>query len=874
MRELKIWLKAKINSVQGSRLLITFAVTSLLPILAWILDFALSDIPFNLQTFILRQFQNPLLLIIDLCPFANTAAMFIIFKLREKERAEFVQQLQMKEEEISKNAEFAKKIGEGDYESEFEIHNENDVLGRSLLLMRDNLLANYRKESAQSWISEGKELISSILRMHNKLDNLSYDVLVNIIRYIQTIQGAIYLFDEEKQVLVNLATYAYNRRKFIQQEFKIGQGLIGQCAYEMDYIYRTEIPDDYVTITSGILGDKKPVSLLIVPLIANEKLQGVIEFASLKEYSELTIQFLREIGEIIARTFFNLKVNQRTERLLQEAQEMTKVLRENEEQLRQNAEEMRATQEELERSNEKLEAQIKEVENAQKRLHSLLENASEIITIYDKNLRMTYVSPSVVNILGFSPEEMMLGKDMERLTRKGEMEYKRMLDMLLNNPAESITIQFTYIKKDGKKIFLETTGRNLLHDTAVNGIILNSQDITARKRAEKEERMRSRMQSLSENSLDMIIRLNIAEQFFYANPVVESYLGTKPEDMINKRIREINIPEVFAGFFSEAINTIKTRPQKLTTQLTLPGNNDTDEERILKIDGIPEFSENENELETILFVAHDITEAKRIEREIQEKNRKIEDSINYAQRIQTAILPNTKTIREVFPKSFIFYKPRDVISGDFPWFFRKNDVIYVAVVDCTGHGVPGALLSFIAYFTLNNVVDHDENITAGEILDRVHYSVRTTLNQDKPDARARDGMDIAFCKINLKKKELQYAGAHRTLLCLRKGELFEYKGNRKAIGGIPILKKPEKNFTNYTIHLKEGDKFFFFSDGITDQIGGNLYEKYSAKRIKSVILENPNFNMAQFNNYFAKDFKDWMQLKKQIDDVLLIGIEI
>jgi serine phosphatase RsbU (regulator of sigma subunit) len=116
----------------------------------------------------------------------------------------------------------------------------------------------------------------------------------------------------------------------------------------------------------------------------------------------------------------------------------------------------------------------------------------------------------------------------------------------------------------------------------------------------------------------------------------------------------------------------------------------------MSMDAIPEF--NENELETILFVGHDITEAKQIELEIQDKNRKIEDSINYAERIQSSILPDSDLIRIYLPKSFIFYVPRDVVSGDFPWFFKRGDDIYIAAVDCTGHGVPGALLSFIGYF--------------------------------------------------------------------------------------------------------------------------------------------------------------------------------
>ncbi len=845
----------------------------IIPLMAWIAVIAATDKSLSWGFLKEMHNDNPLFWFVYLIPVGVFVSMNLVQRHWKNEKTEYQKQLKEKEIRIDRNARFAKEIGEGNYNTSFEGVDENDILGSSLLLMRDNLLENNKKEAEQSWIAEGKDIISNILRMHNKIDELSYDVIVNLIKYIDAIQGALYIYDDEKDVLINLATYAYNRKKYINQEFKVGHGLIGQCAYEMDIIYRTEIPDDYVTITSGILGDQKPQSILIVPLISDEELQGVIEFASLeKDFSELKIRYLKELGEIIARTVFNLKINQRTEKLLQESQKMTEELRENEEQLRQNAEEMRATQEELEKSNEKLETQIQQVENAQKRLYSLLENASEIISIYDEHMKMTYVSPSVTKILGFTPEEMMRGKDIDRLTRRGEASMTEMFEFLRENPKKSYTIQYTYMKKDGTKIFIEATGRNLLNDPAINGIILNSQDITERKRAEKEERLKSKMQSLSENSLDMIIRVSTAGQFFYANPIIHDYIGLTPKDIINKTINSVKFSEVLQAYFKEAIVEIKQKPEKTNYELILPPEDGMNEEdRYMSIDAIPEF--NENELETILFVGHDITEAKRIEQEIQEKNKKIEDSINYAERIQGSILPDNSIIREVLPKSFIFYRPRDVVSGDFPWFFKKNGIIYIAAVDCTGHGVPGALLSFIGYFLLNNIVDHDREYTASQICDNLHYQVRSTLKQDREGANARDGMDIAFCKIDLQKKEVQYAGAHRPLYLLRDGELIEYKGDRKAIGGIPHRKKAEQDFKNYVINFKKNDKIFFFSDGLPDQLGGPEKKKYSAKRIREALLEHADFSMEGYNKYFDDDFTSWKGDTKQIDDVLLIGIE-
>ncbi len=851
-------------------IIIGVAASLIFPFAAWLIDIISSDLPITPESIGQIHSNNIAHWFIDAIPVIIGAIIYIYYLKRKKEKDLFEEIIEQRDIDIDRNATFAKKIGEGKYDADFEVKDENDVLGKSLLRMRDNLLENNRKERERNWIAEGKDIIADILRLHNDTEELAYDVLVRLIKYVDIIQGALYIYDEEENKLTNFATYAYNRKRFINQEFQIGEGLIGECAYEMDYIYRTEIPDDYATITSGILGDKKPKSLLIIPLIADEKLQGVIEFADIKEeIPELTINFLRELAEIIARTLYNLKMNQKTEKLLQESQQMTQELKENEEELRQNAEEMRATQDELEKSNKKLEAQVKEVENAQKRLKALLENASEVISIYDKELKLKYQSPNVENILGYTQEEMMRGKDMERLTAKGEAALKDMFKQLQDEPNKSQTIQYTYIKKDGKKIFLETTGRNLLEDPAINGIILNSRDITERKRAEKEERMKSKMQSLSENSPDLILRLNTRGQFFYANPVSKDYVGLDPNEILNTRISDVDMEEALVNFFNDSIEKIKKNNEKQNTELTIP--TATLGDRIMNFKAIPEF--NENELETILFVGHDITEAKRIEMEIQKKNKQITDSINYAQRIQSSILPDTSIVQEHLPKSFVFYEPRDVVSGDFPWFFKKEDIIFIAAVDCTGHGVPGALLSFIGYFQLNNIVDHNKNYTAAQVLDKLHFGVRNTLKQNRFDAEARDGMDIALCRIDKKKKELQYAGAHRPLYLLRDGELEQYKGNRKAIGGIPHRKKPEKDFVNHVIKYKEGDKIFFFTDGLPDQIGGEEKRKYTPKRVRENIVNNKELTMQQFSSFFSSDYRNWKQNNKQIDDVLLIGIE-
>ncbi|MCK4881139.1 MAG: PAS domain S-box protein, partial [Bacteroidales bacterium] len=719
-----------------------------------------------------------------------------------------------------------------------------------------------------------KDLVSKVLREQNEMEELSFQVLKVLNSYIQSTQAAFYLYNEESKLLINTATYAYNRKKYLEQEFKIGEGLVGQCAFEMDYIYRTEIPEDYTTISSGILGDQKPESILLVPLISNEVLQGVLEFAFLKErIPKLTIQFLLELGEIIARTILNLKMNLRTQRWLEESRTMTEELQKNEAQLQKTAKEMVSAQNNLERANIQLEGKINEARQANDRLHLMLEHASEIISIYDRDATLTYISPSVINIFGYSVEEMMAGKDLERIGKDDATRLRRIFDHLQENPGAIESLEYSFIKKNGERIFLRTSCRSMLDDTAIKGFLLNTTDITESVRVEREQRLKTRMQSLSENSTDLILRISTSGDIYYANPIVEEYTDIAPSSIVNRNISEVPFKQAITTLLDEILTSMAQSPVKKNFQLTLSmerGGFRT--ERILNVYAIPEFQGKE--LETILIVGHDITEAKQIEKEIKVQNRKVQDSINYAERIQSSILPDIARIRKAFPRSFVYYQPRDVISGDFPWFFETDDSFYIAAVDCTGHGVPGALLSLVGLFLLNNITGLNPGISAGDLCESLHLEVRKALKQDRDKSETRDGMDMALCRFMKKRPVMEFAGAHRPLYLLSEGEVTIHKGDRKAIGGLKHPRKPEKPFTNMEVPYRPGDKFFFFTDGLTDQMGGPEGLKYGSGRVRQVLLENAGYTIPQFNDHFRSDFAAWMGNDQQLDDLLLIGIEV
>jgi len=785
---------------------------------------------------------------------------------------EFAEIMHDKNDIITNNALFAKSIGDGDFDNnDFEELNKKDLLTKSLISMRHNLKENKEEEQRSIWINNGKGLISDELRKTTNLDALSFNVLKSLLEYCNIIQGRFYIWDKESKEYTLRASYAYNRKKNFKDSFKIGEGLIGASAYEFLSIYRTEIPAEYTTITSGILKDKKPGSIFIMPLVSENMVQGVIEVADINGFIEgRKRELIETIGPIIGQVLFSVNVNANTKLLLDESQALTEELRKNEEELQQNAEEMLITHEELEKTNEELEQQINEAKISKGRLHSLLVNASEVISIFNGNGEIIYESPSIESILGYTATELIGTNGINRVFPDHISLVIGTFKELLRNPNDSVNYSFKIIKKDGTTIWVETTGRNMLDNPSVQGIIFNTRDITVQRMADKERLMKSQMQSLSENSPDLIIRFGIDGKLHYVNPKVNEYLGFSQDQLQEKMLNDTDLREDIKKLFNERISTTISNNTILETEFETTINN---KKVCLKINTIPEYNDYK-EIRSILLVAHDLTEIKAIEREVVEKNHKLNDSINYAQRIQTAILPTNETIKTHFSDSFIFYKAKDVVSGDYPWFKANTDGIYVAAVDCTGHGVPGALLSFIGYFLLNNIVDTSPNDNSAKLLDKFDAEVKMTLKQGEGRKNTRNGMDIALCKFSNDCKQLSFAGAHRPLYIMRDNELLHFKGDRRAIGGIRNKNKELKDFTNHSIDLFKGDRIFIFSDGLSDQFKEGSLEKFQEKQVRQILQESNDLSMADIHNIFEQRLSEWQGNYRQIDDMLLIGIEI
>jgi PAS domain S-box-containing protein len=359
----------------------------------------------------------------------------------------------------------------------------------------------------------------------------------------------------------------------------------------------------------------------------------------------------------------------------------------------------------------------------------------------------------------------------------------------------------------------------------------------------------------------------------HGNDIILSSSNPEIIETIKKSIQE----KTFAVYESKVITK---EDKKLHIQSTLT----------------PILDEN-GDVKKIVIIDSDITELKQTEDALLRKNKDILDSIHYAYRIQQAMLPPIEDISRGATDSFVFFQPKDIVSGDFYWFHQlhSQEKFYpqymIAAADCTGHGVPGAFMSMVGNNLINQIVIENNITKPSTILNYLNKNIKTALHQDTiEEGQVRDGMDISFCSIDPENHRLYYAGANRPLLRIRKNKekiedkesvfnrksivtedyiLDEFIADRKAIGGYT---DKEFEFTPRVIKIEPGDSFYMYTDGYIDQFGGENGKKFMTKRFKQLLLTIQDKNMAEQHIILKQEFTEWLGDMEQIDDVLVIGI--
>lgn len=370
----------------------------------------------------------------------------------------------------------------------------------------------------------------------------------------------------------------------------------------------------------------------------------------------------------------------------------------------------------------------------------------------------------------------------------------------------------------------------------------------------------------------LIVVVNQQGKVEYVSPSTKRMLGFEPEQLLGEGWWDLTRIDILER---EAVKELTMQQLQQNSMVeSLPY------ERLLKTatggDKWILWNTSKGPSNTLIGIGHDITDRKKAEQKLIEKHKELEqqnkdmlDSIQYASRIQEAILPDIEKIKNAFSDAFVLYQPKDVVSGDYYFFYQRGSKSFVAAVDCTGHGVPGALMSIIANGILKEVIVKKGITEPSEILYALDEELFAALN--KKGEITSDGMDVALAVFDSENNSVRYSGAFRPMILLRDNELIEFEANRYPIGFYADV---EKIFVSKEIELKKEDTFYFFTDGYCDQFGGELKKKFNKKRFKELLLSLQGMEMKEQHSFLQYALLNWRQGEPQMDDVCIIGVRI
>ncbi len=536
----------------------------------------------------------------------------------------------------------------------------------------------------------------------------------------------------------------------------------------------------------------------------------------------------------------------------------------------------------------------KALKTNEERFRILLQNSSDIIAVYDVNGNTVFNSQAA-RITWDSEDQQVIGGNLLASIHPFDLEeFRDKWDKLISNPYQIQIIEYRWQITPENYAWTEAICCNQITSPIINGIVVNSRDITQRKMVEEALKQSEAKFRILVESLPDIVVLVQGNNLIYANSMALKFFGCTFDELRLKNVLSFIPSEHYRFFIDQVPQGVQGAEMELFNQ--------NQERKSMLIYS----NHTTNGLDALLLVMNDITERKEIEKMLQDlfaevldrsteietqrdeieirnrslqeayaliqrKNMEITSSIEYAKRIQQAILPPDSLFKSYLPESFVIYMPKDIVSGDFYWIAQKSEKILFAAVDCTGHGVPGAFMTFIASNLLNEALHKDRLCTPAEILNSLAEGIKHFQKQSERYL-IKDGMDLAMCSLDYQNRILEYAGVYNPLYIIRHGEVLTFRPDKVAIGDR--YRNEDIVYHNYRIELQDGDNIYIMSDGYIDQFGGTYGRKFMSKRIREKLIEICDLDMETQKEVLEATFEDWKGDNQQIDDVLIIGVKV
>ncbi len=619
--------------------------------------------------------------------------------------------------------------------------------------------------------------------------------------------------------------------------------------------------------------------------------ESVFEFTISSPWYRTILAFVIYLFLIIFSIYQYIKY--RTKRLNKEKNRLEIGIKNAVEEIEQQKEELKSQTEQLSETNAELE-----------KLSFIVQKTKNAVVLIDEQGNFEWVNPGFTQMYGLTFEEFITKVSSNIKTSNDSLKVNKAINKCFDEKVP-VSYEFLTVDAKGGKLWAKTTLTPIL-DKKGNIIKVIAIDTDITKLIEAEERIEKQNEKIFKQANNLVKvnkelkKLSIVASktdnavalmdakgnFEWVNEGFTRLYGYTIDELINEKNNiigfdpnlEINdLIDVWFGKKKTIIfetEKVTKSNKKIWVQTTLT----------------PILDDNSNKVKKLIAIDTDISNIKEAEEKIQQQKDEIQtqrdfalkqrdeisiqkqeiiDSIIYAKRIQTAILPSKKVIDKILPEYFILYKPRDIVSGDFYWVKKKEDKIIIVVADCTGHGVPGAFMSIIGVSFINEIVNVNNIIQPNEILDNLKERIINSLQQSSRDDSIRDGMDMSVCVIDYENNILNYAGANNPIYIVRDDELIEVSPDKMPVS---IYKNINKPFTNHKIKLTTGDLIYMFTDGYADQFGGEKAKKFKYRQFKQLFLKIKDTSMFEQKIALDKTFERWSGNLEQVDDILVIGV--